>query len=224
MKTDNIFKFVSLRAPVTQDRIIRLSGNESAKKSIGGLLSTTDPSMKPEARRTSVGAAVVSGDSYFLKSEIGRVMARKAAALRALLQVQRTRPDKPSFVAGIEKLLDGVTVSLTDFLQSGEYSKVDESLWRSYYGLILAPTVRPQDREIIVDWLRAFYLLGSEDDATFARRASEIHKVRPALPFDWFAIQEQPKTKPEQPKGEGQSPTKGLQEGLQCLLSASSPE
>ena len=190
MKADNIFKFVSLRSPQSDEVVIRIKGDEKAKKRIDDEFENAKKqkgTKDEQGNRLLVGSNIIQSEYYFGSSQEGQILVSEWRLLRDFLETLSEPADYSTFTNDFRKFFKDITSdSLATFLKSERYSSLKERLWTSYYGLTLNPNERPQDREIVIDWLRAFYLADSPNEKTFGIRAKSIGRVRPSVPFAWF--------------------------------------
>jgi hypothetical protein len=188
-KKENLFRFVSVRGPQTPAVDISIPGDERSKRYIDQEIERLKKEGLPlEQIRPIVGSKIVNEGNYFRRLEVGTILLQRASDVHSLLSRQRKDPNHHSYKRDLRDLLYGICEeSLEDFLRSESYSKIKESLWTSFFGLVLSAIERPADRRAVDVWLRAFYLAEFDDDS-FDRLARIIHKVRPSVPFSWFVV------------------------------------
>lgn len=210
MKADNLFKFVAIRAPVKQEKIIRLRGDDriatDVDKLIGDKMERDD--LLPEQARLAAGSELVKDSRYFLAAVWGQALTASAEQVRTFLQQMVQEPNWESFLDGALELLAPVNranQSLDMFLTSENYHNFKQSLWLSFYATVLNPYERLQDREIVTTWLLFLYPLEADAVETFETRLQHLRRTRPAVPCAFFVAApgyeepQKPKERPEDP-------------------------
>jgi len=191
MKSDNVFRFVSVRPPTIEKKISELEGDEVSIQEVDSLIREQMAKDKtPEAARLAAGRELIRSNRYFIAEEPIRTFVAASNKAQTLVQTQTSHPNFHSFQDTVLQLLTPINpqhLKLDKFLISSEYRAAKQSFWRSYYATVLAPAERPQDRQLLVLWLLVFYLLESPDDTQFKEHLSNLDTTRPAVPFLFFA-------------------------------------
>ena len=194
MKSDNVFKFVSVRPPKkkeTDDMVVIPDDNSIIKEIItelGNITNNKDVSLS-EARLI-IGEKLFNSDRYFTNnSHWKRFLSLLSEVFSLLKEIQGGLPlEKFRYKAvSILRKIYGEEFTLEKFVPSDEFRALRDSIWTSYYANVLSPMSRPQDRQDIVLWIKFFYLLETiGDEACYARIAAQINRPMPNVPFEFY--------------------------------------
>jgi hypothetical protein len=221
LKSDNIFRFVALRAPQSGELVASIGGDEGTKKSVGDEIERlmNERRISLQQARLLVGSQIVKGEHYFRSLAETEVLVLEVKAIRKILESQKTAPDFSTLKEELKKVLK-ISDTLTSFLKSDQFKRLKESLWFSFYALTLNPDEWPQDREIVSDWLRVFYLAEAPNEATYTKRAKSIERLRPSVPFSWFkTVVEEEQVSPTSSEPMASPPFKTMADRIEGLKS-----
>jgi hypothetical protein len=203
VKSDNIFRFVSLRPPLRADP----ADNPEETPAREEILKALEEIRKhgkgtDEDKRKEVGKRVVEGDGYYDKDAEWAKLRPLDPKLADFLKQAKTQ-DRTAFRAAADSLLKqalGAAFDLDQFVGSASYASLQKVLWHSYYGNVLAISARPADRAQLARWIVFLWLFEAGTDEEFRKRAKRIGRARPSVPGEFFFW---PAVAPEQVSGAG---------------------
>lgn len=199
MKTDNLFKFVSVRPPKPsgEDKLFFPEGPgytfEAPPDSWSPTHGNNAPS-PPMARRVA-GAAIINSGDYFQNDASWKKLRPQRQRAREIIARQSPEPDMAIFQQEAGQLFAetlGSTSVLPRLLKAPRFKAIKQTLWVSYYALVLAPELRRQDLEELLGWICFFHLmeLSVDDPDGFKKVALHPRRVRPAVPIYFYKPKE----------------------------------
>lgn len=205
MKSDNIFRFVSLRPPLRADPTTHQNPREDqVGPDVIRELERAGDERDPDAARKHVGEAIVSAEDYYGRDRDWARLRPFAARFFALGRLAQEE-ERQAFLRETEALFRevyGDDFSLQAFLVGELFARLKAKAWRSYYGNVLAVTKQPADRGPLSRWLTFFWLLEAANEDDFRQRAQRLGRARPSVPGEFF--QPVPERRPAEPApGEG---------------------
>lgn len=192
MKTENVFRFVSVRGPVraARDEDVFMSGDavrDEVVKLLHGLAASERKSL--DDARLKLGKSLLAGETYYRRDAAWRRLLSHAPAMaNAVAEVRRNRSVGvfKQAVAQILTLAFGQEVGVDAFLD-GAFKGMKATLWRSYFATVLAPYDRPEDRDETLWWLKVFDLLAATTDgARFGKLLDAYDRLRATVPLEFY--------------------------------------
>jgi len=186
MKAENLFRFVSIRSPlpaveappVTPGLVVP-NGN-GFLTGVRGRVNNGEP--VDQARRAQA-AEVMASPVYVTRNPTWTPYLAIEVSVRRLLAEVSPSED---LRAALERLLEapvGAPVQLDAFVRGDEFAQLKESLWSSFFGVVVLPSRRPQDLPRIGFWLRFLHLLERIASGEQHRELlEEFDRWRPAVP------------------------------------------
>lgn len=201
MKTENVFKFVSVRTPKKADRegphFIR---EDEVHKDLAEELNKISHENEIPYNEASLmlGKSLVESESYYLNSQNWQLILPLQSDVENLLTDTFDEPSLNEFVTEASRLLEpvfGEASNLEQFLNNDEYQVLKRELWTSYYANVLNHSIHPEAREDLTFWIKFFHLLESTaSEKTFISAISLFNEMRPSVPITFFQAEEaQPK-------------------------------
>jgi hypothetical protein len=196
MATQNLFKFVAVRPPISAQaddtcRLVNVEAGVRFVEEVADRRRKHEQSL-PVARR-AVAVAFIESEDYFAHNDIW-------AELRPL------RKQLQDSIAGL-CADDGPAVQIDADIgirfrgwavdEPDSFLLAKNLLWRSYYANALAPAVRPHDRPEMLDWIRILASLerlgpppgdsGQRSDAESCACIARLNRARVNMPHELFA-------------------------------------
>jgi hypothetical protein len=194
MKSEGVFRFVSIRPPVAapDDRGVELREEVVARELLDRIDELEDTGSDPQDAREQAAREVFEGESYIAVYPRWPRLRREHRAMRRLLWEASRDEDAESFRRDAQTLLRRVFGEDFELSRADRDDRVTElvrRLWLAYYVNVMLPAERPVDREPLIDWLRFFALLGPahEGDRAFREALAELVHARPVVPFGLLA-------------------------------------
>lgn len=179
MKTDNIFRFVSIRPPGDEETIERIPGDsdviDEVSRKLTHNLGRRGATQSEAARKT--GHEIVNSQDYVLAHQWGHELLAATRDVHRLLREASENADWKAFQAEARKL---------PFIEGDRVPEVERVLWRSYFAAVLNPSERPKDAESFTAWLVFLHLLKSDTAGEFSKRSKKVGRTRPAVPASFF--------------------------------------
>jgi hypothetical protein len=205
VKTDNVFRFVSIRPPgnpetngkrmevredtVRQDVLNQLSEQMTADR--GNL----------DVARLTLGARLIASDDYYLRSSDWSPLVPLGPGIDPILTRALTS-DLAAFRTEADSLLArglGPGTNVDSFQESAISKRLIRSIWMSFYANILHPYVRPGDREDIRRWIYFLTLITTtKDEAAYNDLAPTLPTLRLSVPVLFYKLNLAPE-RPEPP-------------------------
>lgn len=177
MKTDNLFRFVSIRPPGGEETIERVPGDDGIIDEVGRILTHNlgrRGTTRSEAAQET-GHEIISSPDYFLAQDWGSDLLAATRHVRRLLkEAEKGDADWKAFQREGQKIRDDIAPD------------IERTLWRSYFAAVLSPSERPKDAESIASWLVLHHLLKSDSGGEFSKRAEKLNRMRISAPASFF--------------------------------------
>jgi hypothetical protein len=195
MKTDNVFKFMTVRSPVPTNEGNPFFPRGPEYAFDPGLLEPNQPThlniVGPSMVRRDQGRAIVESEEYFANDASWAKLRIYEAKARELIVQEIPDPDANRYQNHAGALFSealGSTNVMARLLTAPKYLKMWRSMWISYYATILAPDLRPQHRKELVTWIIFFHLaeLSVNQPDRFMQVAAHPWRVRPAVPLNFY--------------------------------------
>lgn len=191
MKSDNIFRFVSIRPPGDDEIIERVPGDEGVIEEVGRRLTHNlgrRGTTRSEAA-TETGREIINSQDYVLARDWGHDVLANAYNVHRLLRQAQQERDWKAFQEEARKILappPSSKMTAEAFIKTDAFADVERTLWRSYFATVLNPYERPKDAESLSAWLVFLHLLKSTSTQEFSTRAERVQRTRPAVPASFF--------------------------------------
>jgi hypothetical protein len=211
MKTDNVFKFVAVRAPgkvgpeepVEEDDDIL---QDILKEILEALWDIIKNMVVPlHHARLILGRNLISSNQYYTNHSDWKPWLPFESRVSKMLKNTGNELKFDQFRFWAKEILEqiyGPDHNWMEFPKTDRFVSMKRSMLTSYYASVLDPYERPQDRENILLWVRFLYMMETVDDEErYERFARRISLMRPAVPFEFYKIEPE-KEEPPKPETE----------------------
>ena len=239
MATRNLFRFVSVRPPISAavDDACRLINKEAGAQFVEEVSTRQrEHGESLQLARRAVSVAFIESAEYLPGVTPGRICGPCASTSKTSSPELAGRKEEPDEGADVEATPREIESTFGEQLRgwvvddSDSFANAKNILWRSYYANALAPELRPNDRPEMLDWIRvlaAFERLRppSADaewryDEEGCACVERLSRARVNMPHELFAEMPPPDPVPDKPEGPVQEDIVALRAWLERLEAA----
>ena len=205
MKSDNVFRFVTIRPPrksnEAQLQIIAEQDAEEAAREFDSAVQKrvrSDNVNMEEAQRNHAKAVFASSQYFRNSREWIKWAEHKPAVMSHLINAaERGLKRYKDDTALLLKIIYAQDLDIADFVNDMRFKEMRRSIWTSFYSVAIHPEEHIDDLAEIEEWIRFASLLSSVlKESEFKRKASKLLRRRPAVPLNLLRVKFEPNIEP----------------------------
>ena len=175
MKNNNVFRFVSIRAP-ERKKVRKISPepardpNDSTGTISSGMETLffqlvaehTATGSSLEEALLAVGKDFIASRDYVIKNRNWNSFLPSEGALESLVQDIKSSGNITDLEPEMEKIFQtniGQEFTFDSFLPNQKFHEMYRSLWFSYYSNVILREQRPGDRPVLIFWIKIFHMI-----------------------------------------------------------------
>jgi hypothetical protein len=160
MKTENLFKFVAIRVPNSQQSAggRSFSIDNRDEEFVAMIARRTSSSVPLDRARREVATEFMNSIVYLPRNADWRAFLALEPELQRLVRQSTDTEELWDFVDQLFQARLGPEFALEEFVANNLFVRMKDALWRSYYSNIVLIDRRAQDRPSLVFWIRFFHL------------------------------------------------------------------
>lgn len=159
MKTENVFKFVAIRAPQADKGSSRKNLSFERRDWVERIRGLARGNVSLDEARRRLSSEFIDSSAYVLRSPDWQPFLRLQTEIQELLETADNGDDFKSSLEPLLAAVDAGFAPLEHFVGSEAFQQLKTSLWHSYYSNIALVDHRPQDRPLLDFWLRFWHFL-----------------------------------------------------------------
>ena len=211
-KDDIVFRFIGMRGPDrTKEYQKPIAFLENDNSFVEMIREWVDNERSFESARVEVATEFMNSERYVMHNADWRGLVRLERRIAALLReahgtasaggilgemeefVETLLGEARGFREELEKILKSVfgqEFDLKQFADGDTFRDMRQDLWHSYYSNAILHNRRPQDRSIMLFWVRLFELIPTLwDEERFTQVLNSLDTMRPAVPQELLRVE-----------------------------------
>lgn len=214
MATRNVFRFVSVRPPISaaEDGACRLINMEAGEQFVANVSAwQREHAESLEVARRAVSVELLESAEYFVRSDVWKDLRPLRKPIQDLVaRMCRTDDGADEAAPGENESTIDEEVRRWVVGDSDSFADARFVLWRSYFANALAPELRPNDRPEMLDWIRIMASLERlrppADDADWrydeesCACVERLNRARVNMPYELFNEMPPSDPVPDKPK------------------------